>query len=212
MLIRAEHIDSEGKLGVWEITETVQELLAFFPETLRERAAKHISGMRSEKRILEWLAVRLMLFQLSNEEKIVHHHRNGQPYLTDNSLHISISHTQNYAAILLHPSQKVGIDIEFRSERVKRIAHKFISENEYIDDAQTTVHQLLHWSAKETMFKLLDEEEIHFRNHLHIATFTPTDKGVMKGSETKSQRNRSFDIFYEVSPDYVLTWAVEDKV
>ena len=119
MLIRAEHIDSEGKLGVWEITETAQELLAFFPETLRERAAKHISGMRSEKRILEWLAVRLMLFQLSNEEKIVHHHRNGQPYLTDNSLHISISHTQNYAAILLHPSRTA---IEFITP-LRKFAH-----------------------------------------------------------------------------------------
>lgn len=208
MLIRKEHTPNNGLLGIWEITETKEELLSLFPDELRAKAGNHVSRMKSERRALEWLSTRLMLQLLLNDEEIIVRHRiDGRPYIPNEPHHISISHTSKYAAILTHETQNVGIDIEIRSERIKKMASKFISESEFVDESQKTVHQLLHWSAKETIFKLMNEAEIDFREHLHIEPFTPAEKGVINASETKTDENRKYQLQYEVHPDYVLTWG-----
>lgn len=208
MLIRKEHIDTGGVFGIWKMEETKDELLRLFPEGLQHKAAGKISGIRSERRVIEWLSTRIMLFILLGEEKIIRKRKNGQPYITDHSYRISISHTKDYAAILLHKTQIPGIDIEIRSDRVKNIAGKFISDTEYIDPSQRTVHQLLHWSAKESLFKLMDEEGVDFKEHLHIQPFTPKACGVISATITKGDRTQAVTVRYEVHPEYVLTWAI----
>lgn len=208
MLIRTEHISNNGVLGIWKITETKEELLQLIPNSLQEKTYNHIHTLKSEKRVLEWLSTRLMLQQLlRNDEKIILHKQDGKPYLFDTSHNISISHTDKYAAILLHETEKVGIDIEVRSERVKKVAYKFIAETEFVDESQQTIHQLLHWSAKETLFKLMDETEIDFKEHLHIKPFIPTEKGIIAAYETKTDKHQEYTLQYEVHPEYVLTWA-----
>lgn len=208
MLIRKENIDDESVLGVWEITESKEELLALFPDTLKMKAENHVAKIRSEKRAAEWLSVRLMLFLLLQEEKIVYHRTDGRPYLSDDSFNVSISHTKAHAAVLLHKSKNVGIDIEETSDRVHKVAGKFISDDEYIHEPAKNAHLLLHWSAKETMFKLLSESEIDFKQHLHLEKFIPQEKGVITAHETRSASRHRFNINYEVHPEYVLTWAI----
>ncbi|MCK9438381.1 MAG: 4'-phosphopantetheinyl transferase superfamily protein [Synergistaceae bacterium] len=207
MLIRKEHMHSGALLGVWKMTESRDELLTHFPVVLRSEAHRYLENVRSERRSIEWLSTRVMLFQLLGEEKIIHNRQDGSPYLEEGGQFISISHTREYAAILLHPGVPVGIDIETRSERVSRIADKFIAGNEYIDPNQKTVHQLLHWSAKESLFKLIGLQGIDFREHLHIDPFTPAQTGVMHATESRSAAPHSHAIYYEVHPHYVLTWT-----
>ncbi|WP_294080633.1 4'-phosphopantetheinyl transferase family protein [Proteiniphilum sp. UBA5384] len=206
MLIRKEHTDGGGILGIWKMDESHETLLQLLPRHTRSDAIEHIKEMRSERRVIEWLSIRVLLFTLLEKEKTILNREDGKPYLEDGSYHISISHTRNYAAIYLHKTRPTGIDIEVRSERIKKVAGKFIAEEEYIDPTQKTVHQLLHWSAKESMFKLMEESEIDFRHHLHIHPFTPSIKGIISSTETKTDLNRIFQIHYEVHPDYVLTW------
>ncbi|MEA4916670.1 4'-phosphopantetheinyl transferase family protein [Proteiniphilum sp.] len=207
MLIRREHIDNEGLLGIWKMDESCEELIQLLPEYMRSDAIEHIKEIRSERRTIEWLSTRILLFRLLNEEKTILNNPDGKPYLEEGTHHISISHTKDYAAIYLQENHLVGIDIEIRSDRVSKVAHKFIGENEYIDPSQKIVHLLLHWSAKESMFKLMEENEIHFKHHLHIHPFIPAAKGIFTAMETRTRRNRSFTIDYEVHPDYVLTWV-----
>lgn len=206
MLIRREHTDNGGLLGIWHMEESKEELLSLLPTNMRIEAIEHIHTIRSEARTIEWLSTRLLLYRLLNEEKTILNKTDGKPYLKDESFHISISHTKNYAALYLHLNRPVGIDIETRSERVTRVAHKFIGENEYIDTTQKTIHLLLHWSAKESMFKLMEENEIDFNHHLHLRPFTPQLKGTISAKETKSELQRQFNIQYEVHSEYVLTW------
>ena len=208
MLIRKEYIQSGALLGIWKITESRDELLAQFPATLRNEVNHYLENIRSERRSIEWLSTRVMLFQLLGEEKIIQNKQDGSPYLEGGDQSISISHTREYAAILLHQNLPVGVDIETRTERVSRIAYKFIAENEYIDPQQKTVHQLLHWSAKESLFKLIGLQGIDFREHLHIDPFTPAPKGIMQACETRSLTPRAYTIYYEVHPHYVLTCAI----
>ena len=198
MLIRKEHTDTGGLLALWKMEESREELLLYFPMHLRSEAIAYTSSIRSHQRALEWLSTRAMLFVLLGDDKTILNH-------------ISISHTKEYVVILLHESLAVGIDIERRSERVKKVANKFISEKEYIDLAQKTVHQLLHWSAKESLFKLINQQGVDFKEHLYIHPFNPVDKGTMTASETRTDQSRTFLIQYEVHDEYVLTWTFDTK-
>ncbi len=208
MLIRKEHIENEGLLGIWKISESRSELIDLLPESQRVAAQKYISKLKSGRRILEWLSTRVLLFSLIGKEKTIANKRDGRPFIEDGALNISISHTKDYVAVLLHKTNTVGIDIETVSERVRKIAGKFISEKEVIDKSRQTVHMLLHWSAKETMFKILEESEIDFKKHLYIVPFTPQEKGIIQARECKTDKRQYFRIHYEVHPDFVLTWAI----
>ena len=209
MLVRKDLIEDNGILGVWNITETKEELFELLPENLKAEGASIIKKIKSEARITEWMSVRIMLNNILEEEKTVKYTKEGAPYLTDNSYRISITHTKNYAAILLHPTKRTGIDIETRSARIEKVAYKFISDNEKIDMRNKSVHQLLHWSAKETMFKVMDESEIDFKKHLFIEPFIPSDKGIITATEFKSGKDNKFQIYYEVHSEFVLTWTIE---
>jgi len=177
MLIRKEHTGDGGLLGIWKMEETREELLQLFPGHRRSEADTYLRNIRSERRSIEWLSTRLMLLDLLGKEQLILNRKDGSPYLDDGKNNISISHTKDYAAILLHETSAVGVDIETRSERVIKIAGKFISDEEYIDPAQKIVHQLLHWSAKESLFKLMNEQGIDFKQHLHIHPFIPEKRG-----------------------------------
>lgn len=208
MLLRKEHIDEQGLIGIRRIAGKPEYLLSLLPEKQQAEAEKYISKIRSDRRIIEWLTTRVLLFELLNEEKTIGNRPDGRPFLTDNSYKISISHTKDWAAILLHKHFSVGIDVETISERVSRLANKFISEKEYIDASQKIIHQLLHWSSKETMFKMMEESEIDFKEHLHVQPFTPQGKGIFQASESRTEQQQTFQIHYEVLSDAVLTWAV----
>ena len=65
------------------------------------------------------------------EEKEIGYRSSGKPYLADGSASISISHTKGYVAVLLGgPEKEVGIDVECYGERVRKVAHKFVREDE----------------------------------------------------------------------------------
>lgn len=68
---------------------------------------------------------------------------------------------------------EVGVDIEQYGERVRKVAHKFMREDEQpsVFRGTDTWSLLLHWSAKETMFKCLNASEVDFRGHMRILPF-----------------------------------------
>lgn len=208
MLVRKEITEEGCLLGIWEITETSDQLLDMLSEENKEKAHKYLSTIRSKKRKLEWLSIRVVLQILTNDNKTVKHTSQGQPYLSDNSYQISISHSKDYAVVLLHKHKKVGVDIENYSNRILKIEKRFISDNEYIDPKNRTLHLILHWCAKETLYKLMDSTKIIFKEHLHIHPFQIQNNGVIKACESLSQDTTVFDIYYEVNPNFVITWGM----
>ena len=114
------------------------------------------------------------------KKKEIGYRSSGKPYLADGSASISISHTKGYVAVLLGgPEKEVGIDVECYGERVRKVAHKFVREDESVSwyKGTETWSLLLHWSAKETMFKCMNTSDVDFRKHLHILPFTVEEQG-----------------------------------
>lgn len=209
MLIRKEYIDEDAILGIRRINKDKEGLIKMLPLRQRDILLSQISKMRSESRIIEWLNTRVLLYELLGQEKIISNHPSGRPFLLDRSHKISISHTRGYVAILLSNKCYVGIDIETISDRISKVADKFISEDEYINKELETVHQLLHWSAKETLFKIIRESEVDFKEHLRVLPFEPYQTGVFEAKECKTQNKKTYQVHYEILEDAVLTWVLD---
>lgn len=209
MLIRIEFLNKDCVLGIWKMTETRDELFNMLSSINQEKAHQYLSNIKSKKRVLEWLSSRLLLQLLTNDDKTIEYTNQGQPILSDQSFQISISHSKDYAVVLLHRHKKVGVDIENYSNRILKIENRFISKNEYVDPNNRTLHLILHWCAKETLYKLMNSTEIVFKEHLHIDPFQIQDKGLIKARETFTQSETSFDIHYEVNPHFVIAWGIQ---
>ena len=194
-------------VGVWKVEETIGQLRSMFKDfSLYE---SDLQKFKAEKRQLEWLAVRVLLKELLGEEKVIDYLPSGKPFLKDRSACVSFSHTCGYVAVAVHPTKEVGIDIEQYGNRVSRLASRFVREDEMqsVRAGNEIYALLLHWSAKETMFKLMNQSDVDFLDHLHILPFIPTELGEMEAVEYRTDLHQTFQISYYTHSDYVLTFA-----
>ena len=194
--------------GIWKIEERWEEMLCQLEQ--QDAYLPFLNQRKSETRKAEWLAVRLLLKELTGIGMAVSYHENGAPYLPDSSLHISISHTKGFAAVLLSPDKPVGIDIEYHSERVHRIKSRFLSDDEFnlLGENPTTNELLVCWSAKETAFKMMGQKTADMQHDIHIIDFKPSNNGnsgTITVRESLTPQSYVFHINYLITPDFVVT-------
>lgn len=165
--------------AVWEISESE----ALLTEMLGEKPPAEI---KAPQKIRQWLGSRLLLkhllkthFQIAAYE--IEKTPRGEPFLVNHEIFMSISHCENYAAVALHRNKKTGIDIEVMTDRIHRVAHKFVNEAEsrYLtpDDQRLRLYQL--WCAKEAVFKRYGKGDVDFRKHIDVR-FDTTDPFFME--------------------------------
>ena len=201
---------SEGDLllGIWKSDEPTEQLLASLERQDRYGADP---TLLSEKRRHGWASVRVLLKTLCGEEKEIAYYPSGKPYLKDGSRYISISHTRGYVAVALHPSREVGVDIEQYGTRVRKVASRFIRPDETpsMEGGDEIYALLLHWSAKEALFKLMGEEGVDFIRHLRIFPFILSEEGEFEACEYRTDRQERYRVRYVTHPDFVLTWVLK---
>jgi phosphopantetheinyl transferase len=191
--------------GIWEISESCDELLGMLdnPDIHHEL----LSTYKSTARRLEYLAVRVLLKALLGREVLVKYRTNGSPYLSDMSYHISISHTRSYAAVILG-AVPVGIDIEYRSSRVLKIPHRFLTDAEFdlLGASPSIEDLLLCWSAKETVFKLTGAHSFDYLRDVRILSGEfGCISGCMEVQELLTLAASVYRIRYDLFPAFVLT-------
>lgn len=197
--------------GIWKITETFPELMDLFDSNNEEFFA-YIINIKYEARKKEYVAVRLLLKHLLGKEVQIRYNTDGSPYLVDSKYLISISHTKDHAAVILSEVSHPGIDIEYRSERAFHLKERFLSKEEselinVLKSIPSADVATLFWCAKETAFKMLKCEGVDFIKHLHILSCSVKEQsGTLIISETKTEKQQSFEIDFEISDNCVLTW------
>lgn len=201
MLYLKEYITESTLIGIWKIEETREQLLAMLS---RQEWVQHISTVKSESRVLEILVARILLKKLIGEEKEVYYTPSGKPFLTDQSFHISVSHTKGYVAVAINKGKEIGLDIEQISEKIKRVRSRVVSEDEYVDSENELIHLLLHWSAKEAMFKFIDREGVNFLDNLLVEKFIPKQKGCFYTSEARTKERNRFKAFYQIEKEFII--------
>ena len=204
------HTFEWGGIAIWHITETSDELYALLDT---KKYDSQLLGMKNEVRRAEWLAVRLLVKELFGPEAEVAYHPTGHPYLKNSTTHISISHTKGFAAVAYHHEAPVGMDIEYLSSRVERIALRFTTRDEasYIDRHDESVRQMYHlinWSAKETLYKLFDSPSMaEFKEVFHIAPYALAECGTMNATVCNAEKTL-LAVSYRTFSEFVCTWAV----
>lgn len=153
-----------------------------------------ISGMKIGKgRENEKTGEQDLLREMCGYDVELSHNENGKPLIKDWNL--SISHTKGFLVIILSKIFRVGIDIEYRSERVKRIAKRFLRTDEFY----TNTEQLLTiWCAKETIYKLLSEERL---------TYQEIKVDPLRETAMNMRTNRLYPFVTKYYKDYIITYA-----
>lgn len=201
----SNYTQQNGGWAVWKVSETDEELQHMLPvEGLYINELSHFKAI--SKRYKERLAVRVLMYKCWDAEYEIKYNSLGKPYLENNMFKISISHTQGYVALCWHPFSNVGIDIEQVKTKALDLKNRYMHFDEYaIGDP--LYEALLFWSGKETLYKmLLEQEDIDFRSHLRIAPFSIQVSGEMTGLDRRNPTIQ-YPLYYHVEDDFVLTWC-----
>lgn len=194
-LIRIDSVKGGARLALWEMTERTADLQC--PPDV------DLASFRSEARLKERLTTYAMLKELTgNGALFLSHERSSKPVLE--GYEISISHTRGWAAVILSTDRPVAVDVEYRSDRVTRVADRFIRPDE---DKSSLDIQLVNWSVKETVYKLLSAENLHY-GEMRLQQFAPLARGKVWVEDLKCPK--IIEVEYLLTSDYVLTWAVLD--
>ena len=166
---------NSGPLGqhiaVWSISETYDGLVLFLNNESFLKEIKNL-GLKSTLRINQKLVAGILLQHILNQNIELSYDKLGKPHLKNNAGHISISNTKELVAVIYHPEKSVGIDIEIPSERVLKIAPKFVNEQERLWVGANQTERYLNyykiWCVKESIFKLIGGGGIDFKEHIIV--------------------------------------------
>ena len=204
-----KELENEAEIGIWHITETEEELkeLSATPSDEMEE----ISFIRSESLRKQRLAVRALLNTMFDEKVYLSHHDNGKPYIENNPINISITHTANYVAVILHDEEDVGIDIESLDRDFSAVKKKALSEDEIedLEDDKRNEQLAIYWCAKEAIFKRLSVYNLDFAEQIEIERFRPRGEGELEATFiNKDGDEEEFDLEYMTFDRHVLVWVV----
>lgn len=167
-----QDVDGAARLAVWQISEDED----FF----RRLAIPQREVTHPHKR-LQHLSGRYLLRHLYDDfpASLIRIADTRKPYLEDEAYHFSISHCSHYAAAIVSPHHRVGIDIEVVTEKAARIRPKFASDAEWQlvltaltqaegPGSKDALAATLIWSCKEAGFKWYGAGEVDFKGHMPV--------------------------------------------
>jgi phosphopantetheinyl transferase len=211
-LVQNKNIFPDVKLAIWFINESNQELLNNIGNNYNE-VNYHQRIQQANAR--HFLASRIILTQLFPEKNIVLHKNNfNKPFLQINEqpFHISITHSFDYAAVLVAPNSLLGIDLERIDPRIGRVKRKFMNEQEwnFAGEDEQIAEQTLIWSTKETLYKLYGEKELDFKENLLISPFNIQENGVLNTQISKGKIELNIEVQYQKIDNYWLTYTTQN--
>jgi 4'-phosphopantetheinyl transferase len=156
---------------LWQIDQDEPVLRANLPLTTAEET--DLAAINHPAQRVEWLACRVALQTLVGRQNYAGLWKDefGKPYLINQPGHISLSHTEGWAAAVWHDYQPVGIDIEPQREQFNRVVPRVLSAAEIAHANGQTERLAVYWCAKEALYKLYGKRKLTFREHLIIEPF-----------------------------------------
>lgn len=195
-------------LAVWKIAEAADYFSAKVP---LNRSIAHPQVQ------LRHLAARFILDELMPgfPYENIEIAPSGKPFLPGNDVQFSLTHCGDYAAAILSGSGAVGIDLEATGDRIFRIRHKFLSDEEQellrttaglsdLQEGPLAAQWLTRaWSAKESVYKWHGEAGIDFTKDIQLVGINLMDRELhFKFAPIDSL----LQINYHSLEDLELTW------
>lgn len=206
-----KNIDENTILAVWKIEETEEQLLSGLQ--LKQHELDFISSLNNGKRLLHWLSTRVLLRTMLNTSEYIdcQMDEHGKPFLPNLDYHISLSHSYDYAAVIIGKNRKVGVDIELIKHKIKSIRHKFLSD---IELAQKQIGDNINglyvcWCAKEAIYKWNGRKGLEFKQDMHIKPFKLKSEGSLSALVDLPEGTRELIVnYFKTSDGYMLGYVV----
>ncbi|WP_316802668.1 4'-phosphopantetheinyl transferase family protein [Pedobacter nototheniae] len=210
-IVYNKNIDEHSVLAIWKIEETESELLAGLQ--LKQHELDVISTFNNGKRLLHWLSTRLLLRTMLNTTDYIdcQFDEHGKPYLVNSEYFISLSHSYDYAAVMISKEHAVGVDIELIKHKIKSIKHKFLSDIELAQKqiGDNTDGLYVCWCAKEAIYKWYGKKGLEFKQHIHIKPFKLKSEGNLNAIVELPEGTRSLTVNYFKTKDgYMLGYVM----
>ena len=215
-IIFRKNIKNHGVLGVWKITESVDDMLSMIQFSEDDYAT--FEKFKIKSRQAHWLAYRLAARQLldPDEECNFFYDSHGKLHFLDLNYQISVTHSGIYAGVIISRSHYVGLDIEKLGDRIGGLADKFLMEEEIknlpLENRQRYLTVL--WSAKEALYKLFGKPKVQFDRDIYLSPFDLKRKGTFNGRIDNYGVVRDYVLEYEFSDDdeYVLVHCSDENM
>lgn len=196
-------------IGIWELRESVDELIEGFNFSQIEK--NEFNKIKVEQRKKEFLATRLLAEKTCGFKPEIQHNKLGKPSIKNFNKNISISHCNSIVAIIIS-DKNVGIDAEDTNRNINRVANRFLSRNEmsFIEtqpNAQT--QKVVYWSAKEAIFKCAVENGIQFDKQIKIAGFKLAKEGHFSGELLIGKNCYQYNLWYFFIKNVVIVYCIE---
>ena len=195
----------DSSILIWKIVESEGYLRSNIK--LTENCENRLNTIKSEQKRKQFLSIRkLFSFNNISLSELVYD-SNGAPYLK-NGKKISISHTNNYAALVIS-DYNIGIDIQDYREKIISISDKFISAYErQIIDVNSVKELTLIWCIKESVFKIYKKPGLSFKKNIIIESFSDKFKSSLI-SLSKSNKKSFFKSKNIIQSDYICSVVTE---
>ena len=203
-----QQIDDDTEFAIWKIEEEPEEL--YKQLQLDEGEKAYYEQLKAGKRNLHWLGTRVLLRKMLKTDEYIDCKvdAHGKPYLVSLPYHISLSHSFDYAAVMIG-KDPVGIDIEQVKEKVERIAHKFMrkEELEFISDQHKIDQLYVCWCAKEAVYKCFGQKEVSFLDNILLEPFNFEGHGIVDAQLVKDDVNLHYKVNYMQYHDYMVGYV-----
>lgn len=209
-LVYHKEIDRFTSFAIWKIEESAEELFAQLQ--LKDHEISYLDSLANGKRNMHWLSTRVLLRHMMHTDDYIDCQvdASGKPYLTNFPHHISLSHSFDYAAVMISKNNAVGIDIELIKDKIERIVHKFMSPEELSFIGQERIeHLYVCWCAKEAIYKLHGKKNISFLDHIRLRPFEYSGSGSFQASLDTASEVNTFTVYYDKFDGYMIGYVSE---
>jgi 4'-phosphopantetheinyl transferase len=204
-----KQIDDDTEFALWKIEEQADEL--YNQLQLDEQEKAYVEKLSHGKRHLHWLGTRVLLRKMLKTEEYIDCKvdAHGKPYLVHLPYHISLSHSFDYAAVMISKKKPVGIDIEQIKEKVERIAPKFMRSEElaFINDQHKIQQLYVCWCAKEAVYKCYGQKEVSFADNISLEPFNFDKEGQVTAHLAKGEVRLDYQVDYLQYEDYMIGYV-----
>lgn len=150
---------------IWHLKESISYFLD--KKKLCNEEITQLYGI-TPPNVLQWLCSRFIINELSDIDVCILKDDFGKPYIKGSSMHISLSHSNDYFASAIS-ADFIGIDIEKISSKAQKIQSKFcassdlhfLNTGENLDFFYTRL-----WTIKESVYKAYGKKSLIFKDQI----------------------------------------------
>ena len=197
-------INEKTKIKLWKVM--IGEL------NTKELNSDEKNLIKLKKSILlreQFLATRKVL-ALENSNYKITYNNNGKPSL-NSKYNISISHSQEIAALVISDNSKIGLDVQLNENKIFNIQDKFLNPSEKLNIGENPSLKILTmiWTSKESIYKAVGLKGISFSDNIKIEKVVEEDKTGI-GYYTNGTEKVKFDLQFFYVDEYTICYAYQN--